>query len=95
MKEEGKIRTIGVSNANLDQIKEIKIKFVPESIEHRKFGPDGKVLAIPITLTDKSVIGMDGVNYKILGSSGSKPLVTSEPSILDKGRVQTWVEETK
>lgn len=80
---------------NLDKVKEIKIKFVPDLEEHKKFGPDGKVLAIPITLTDKSVIGVDGVKYKILGPSGSKPLVTSEPSILDKGSVQTWVEETK
>ena len=80
---------------NLDKIKEIKIQFVPDSEEHRKFGPDGKVLAIPITLTDKSVLGIDGVKYKVLGPSGSKPLVTSEPSILDKGSVQTWLEETK
>lgn len=80
---------------NLDRIKEIKIRFIPDSEDHRKYGADGKVLAIPITLTDGSIFTLKGVKYKILGPAGNKPLVTSEPSIINAGSVQTWVEETK
>jgi len=80
---------------NLDRIKEIKLRFIPELEKDRKYGSDGKVLAIPITLTENSIITIKDIKYKILGAAGNKPLVTSEPSIINSGSVQTWVEETK
>jgi hypothetical protein len=80
---------------NLDKIKEIKIKFIPDSEDYRKISSDGKVLAIPVTLTDGSIFTIKNVMYKILGPSGNKPLITSEPSIINAGSIQTWAEETK
>ena len=80
---------------NLDRVKEIKIRFIPELEKDRKYGSDGNVLAVPITLTENSIITIKDIKYKILGAAGNKPLVTSEPSIINSGSVQTWVEETK
>jgi hypothetical protein len=80
---------------NLEKVKEIKVRFVPDLEKDRKYTSDGKVLAIPVTLTEGSFVEIEGTRYKILGASGNKPLVTSEPSIIQKGSVQTWVEETK
>lgn len=80
---------------NLDKIKEIKIGFVPDSEKYRKVSSDGKVLAIPVTLTDGSIFTIKNVMYKILGPSGNKPLITSEPKIINAGSIQTWAEEIK
>jgi hypothetical protein len=46
---------------------------------------------IPVTLKSGSRIKIDDVGYTIIGPEGGKPLVTSEPSIINKGSVQTWV----
>lgn len=77
---------------SLDSVKEIKVKFIPSDPKNRKFSADGKILAIPITLKDGSIISIKGKSYKILGPTGGKPLITSEPSIINVGNVQTWVE---
>jgi hypothetical protein len=79
---------------NLDKIKEIKIKFVPELEKDRRYGSNGEVLAVPIILTENTIVTINGINYKILGPSKNKPLVTPEPSIINSGGVQSWVEET-
>jgi len=76
----------------LGDIKEIKVAFLPSSPEHIKKGSDGKPLQIPLKLVDGSKIIIDGVTYIILGEAGNKPLITSEPSIINKGSVQTWVK---
>ena len=77
---------------SLDLIREIKVKFVPSATENRKFTTDGRILAIPITLKEGSIISIKGKNYKILGQMEGKPLITSEPSIINAGNIQTWVE---
>jgi len=82
---------------SLDSIQEIKIKFLPENPEYQKVGIDQQtkkevILRIPIRLTDNSIVVIDGTKYKILGPSNGKPLITAEPSIINAGSVQTWVE---
>jgi hypothetical protein len=69
-----------------EKIKKINKKF--------KRTPDGKIIPITISFKDGSLIYIDGIKYKILGPANGKPLITAEPSILNIGNVQTWVEET-
>jgi hypothetical protein len=78
---------------SLGDIKEIKVAFLPEDKKHIKTGSDGNPLQIPLKLVDGSKMIIDDVTYIILGEDGNKPLITSEPSIINKGSVQTWVKK--
>jgi hypothetical protein len=77
---------------SLSEIKEIKVAFLPEDEKHIKKGSDGNPLQITLKIVEGSKIIIDGIGYTVLGESGDKPLITSEPSILNKGSVQTWVK---
>ena len=77
---------------SLGDIKEIKVAFLPENPEYIKKGSDGNPLQIPLKIVEGSKIIIDNIGYTVLGEAGNKPLITSEPSIISKGSVQTWVK---
>lgn len=79
---------------SLGTIQEIKVSFLPSDPQHVKVGSNGQPLQIPIKISGGTKIVIDGEEYKVLGEGGGKPLVTSEPSIIDKGSVQTWVKKS-
>jgi len=80
---------------SINELKEIKILFsvdptlLTEEQREKLVKPDGSVTPVTITLTQGSLINIDGTAYTI---SKDKPLVTSEPSIINQGNVQIWVE---
>ena len=94
---------------SLSGIQDIKVRFLPyepEKVgmkddqykkEQEKYtrNDSGEILPVTISLKDGSIFISDGVKYKILGPTKGKPLVTAEPSIINAGNVQTWVQETK
>jgi hypothetical protein len=85
---------------SLSEIKEIKISFLPEDQRYMKKneegeivrGADGNPLQFTLKIVEGSKIIIDDIEYTVLGEAGGKPLITSEPSILNKGSVQTWVK---
>jgi len=79
---------------SLGTIQEIKVSFLPSDPQHVKVGSNGQPLQITIKIIGGTKIVIDGEEYKVLGEGGGKPLVTSEPSIIDKGSVQTWVKKS-
>ena len=94
---------------SLPGIQDIKVRFLPyepekgvmkddeykKEQEKYKRSESGEILPVTISLKDGSIFISDGVKYKILGPTKGKPLVTAEPSIINAGKVQTWVQETK
>lgn len=79
---------------SLGTIQEIKVSFLPSDPQYVKVGSNGKPIAITIKIMGGTKIVIDGEEYEVLGEEGGKPLVTSEPSIIDKGSVQTWVKKS-
>lgn len=77
---------------SLSDVDGIKLKFLPLDQSHWVKNSEGKIVPYQSTLKGGSKIGIDGIEYIVLGPEGGKPLVTSEPSIINSGRVQTWVE---
>ena len=91
---------------SLAEIKEIKVSFLianPEEAIRGLRGADGEPLKValdadgnPLPITLKIVQGskiiINGTEYIVLGEVGNKPLITSEPAILNNGDVQTWVK---
>lgn len=77
---------------SLAEIKEIKVAFLPEDEKHIKKGSDGNPLQITLKIVEGSKIIIDDIEYTVLGEAGGKPLITSEPSVLNNGNVQTWVK---
>jgi hypothetical protein len=75
----------------MGEIVEIKVAFIPDA-PHAKTGSNGLPLQIPVRIISGSKIIIGGAMYGVLGKGGDKPLVTSEPSILEKDSVQTWVK---
>jgi hypothetical protein len=78
---------------NIPSIKEVKIGFIPKDVSAQKVTSDGRILAVPITLKPGSKILIDGNLYRLRGQEGEGSMITSEPSIIDKGMVQFWVEK--
>ena len=79
---------------SLGTIQEIKVSFLPSDPQYVKTGSNGQPIAITIKISGGTKIIIDGEEYEVLGEEGGKPLVTSEPSIIDKGSVQTWVKKS-
>lgn len=79
---------------SLGTIQEIKVSFLPSDPQYVKVGSNGQPIAITIKISGGTKIIIDGEEYEVLGEEGGKPLVTSEPSIIDKGSVQTWVKKS-
>ena len=77
--------------SSLADIAGIKLSFLPAKKEERIIS-NGREIPFVSTLKPGSIVEIDGVEYTILGPEGGKPLVTSEPSIIKSGKVQTWVE---
>jgi len=78
---------------NIPAMKEVKIGFIPSDPANRRLTSDGRILAVPITLKPGSKIEIDGTLYRIRGQEGEGSMITSEPSIIEKGMVQLWVEK--
>jgi hypothetical protein len=79
--------------SSLADIAGIKLSFLPAKKEERIVS-NGREIPFVSTLKPGSIIEIDGIEYTILGPEGGKPLVTSEPSIIKSGKVQTWVERS-
>jgi hypothetical protein len=77
---------------SLSSVEGIKLSFLPSKKEDRIVS-NGKEIPFVSTVKPGSRINLNGKEYVVLGPEGGKPLVTSEPSIINAGRVQTWVEE--
>jgi hypothetical protein len=78
---------------NLSDVAGVKLSFLPSNKEERIIS-NGREIPFVSTLKPGSVVEIDGVEYSVLGSEGGKPLVTSEPSIINSGKVQTWVQKS-
>ena len=76
---------------SLSDVSGIKLSFLPSNKEER-FISGGREIPYASTLKGGSKIELDGVEFLVLGPEGGKPLVASEPSIINLGKVQTWVE---
>ena len=79
--------------ASLSDVDSIKLKFLPlDKSNWVKRGESPMPIPYQPSLRGGSVIGIEGEEYTILGPKEGKPLITSEPSIINSGRIQTWVE---
>ncbi len=76
---------------SLSDIAGIKLSFLPIEKE-KKVISNGKEIPFVSTLKSGSIIEIDEIEYLILGPEEGKPLITSEPSIIKSGKVQTWVQ---
>ena len=76
---------------SLPEVTGIKLSFLPSKKEER-FVSNGREIPYVSTLKGGSRIELDGDEFQVLGPEGGKPLVASEPSIINSGKVQTWVE---
>jgi hypothetical protein len=76
---------------DLEKIEGIKVGFLPMDKSQRII-IDGEEKAFRITIKSGSKILIDGEEYSVLGPEGGRPLVTSEPEIINKNRAQTWVQ---
>lgn len=79
-------------SGSLSDVEGIKLSFLPLNKEERIVS-NGREIPFVSTVKSGSRINLDGREFTVLGPEGGKPLVTSEPSIINSGRVQTWVEE--
>lgn len=77
---------------SLADVEGIKLSFLPSKKEDRIVS-NGREIPFVSTVKTGSRINLNGKEYVVLGPEGGKPLVTSEPSIINSGKVQTWVEE--
>jgi hypothetical protein len=77
---------------SLSSVEGIKLSFLPSKKEDRIVS-NGREIPFVSTVKPGSRINLNGKEYIVLGPEGGKPLVTSEPSIINADRVQTWVEE--
>lgn len=77
---------------SLSDIEGIKLSFLPSDKDQRIVS-NGREIPFVSTVKSGSRISLNGKEYVVLGPDGGKPLITSEPSIINSGRVQTWVEE--
>ena len=80
-------------SGSLSEVEGIKVSFLPSRKEDRIVS-NGREIPFVSTLKSGSRINIDGIPYVVLGPQGGKPLVASEPSIINAGKVQTWVEES-
>jgi len=78
---------------SLNEVSGIKLSFLPLNKDER-FISNGREIPFVSTLKGGSIVEIDGIEYSVLGPEGGKPLVTSEPSIIKSGKVQTWVQRT-
>ena len=74
---------------SLSDLEVLEIGFIPNDVNLRKFRSDGTPLEFTIKLKPESTLSIDGTAYRI---PKEKPMVTSEPSIINQGNVQIWAE---
>jgi hypothetical protein len=76
---------------DLGKVEGIKVSFLPTD-KSQRFTKDGREIPFSLTIKSGSRIKIDGEEYLVLGPEKGKSLVTSEPSIIKMGKVQTWVQ---
>jgi len=76
---------------DLGKVEGIKVSFLPVD-KSQRFIKDGREIPFSLTIKSGSRIKIDGEEYLVLGPEKGKALVTSEPSIIKLGKVQTWVQ---
>jgi hypothetical protein len=76
---------------DLGKVEGIKVSFLPTN-KSQRFTKDGREIPFSLTIKSGSRIKIDGEEYLVLGPEKGKALVTSEPSIIKLGKVQTWVQ---
>jgi len=76
---------------DLGKVEGIKVSFLPTN-KSQRFTKDGREIPFSLTIKSGTRIKIDGEEYLVLGPEKGKALVTSEPSIIKLGKVQTWVQ---
>lgn len=74
---------------NLSDLEILEIGFIPNDPGLRKLKSDGTPIEFIVKLKPESALSIDGTAYRI---PKEKPMVTSEPSIINQGNVQIWAE---